>query len=62
MTESISKRNEAKASMEKLLGKPTPRDTSLGIELAIHFYSLEDGDQTEEGEEAEKSILFRVEA
>ena len=47
---SISKRNPAKASTAKPSGKPPPGDKSFGIEPAIRFYDIEDGDENERGE------------
>ena len=52
MEEPISKKNEANASTAKPLGKPPPRDEPLRFEPAIHFYAVEDGDETKGGEEA----------
>ena len=51
MARTISTRNTAKASTAKPLGNHSPGDKSLGIERAIRFYEIEDGDKTEEGEE-----------
>ena len=48
----ISKKISVKASAAKPLGKPTPGDKHFGIQKAIRLYSIEDGDDTEEGEEA----------
>ena len=39
------------------LGKPPPEDKTLGIEPAIRFCSLEDGNDTSEGEEAETLVF-----
>ena len=52
MARPISKRNTEKASAAKTLGKPHTGDKSLEIDPAIHFYEIEDSDNTEEGEEA----------
>ena len=41
-----------KASAAKPLVKPPIRDKKLGLEIDIRFYTLEDGDETLEGEEA----------
>ena len=57
MAKSSIKRNQAKASTSNPLGKPPPGDKSLGLEPAIRFYLIEDGDKTEEGEEAEILII-----
>ena len=57
MAKTISTRNVAKASTTKPLGKPLPGDKFLGIEPAIRFYEIEDGDKTEEGEESEIFIM-----
>ena len=45
-----SKKSSIKASSDKPQGKTTPRDKTLGIDPEIHFYAIEDGDDTEEGE------------
>ena len=50
MADSISKRNEVKASTAKPSSKPRPRDKSLGIDPAIRFYLIKEGGNTEEGE------------
>ena len=52
MEKSISKRNSVKASTAKPSGKPPPGEKTLGIEPAIRFYEIEDGGNTEEGEES----------
>ena len=39
------------------MGKPLPGDKTLGLEPAICFYVLEDGDETEEIYEAEILII-----
>ena len=49
MAKTISKKISVKASAAKPLGKPPPRDKTLGLEPAICFYAIEDGDDTEEG-------------
>ena len=48
MSKTISKKSAVKASSSKPLGKPLPGDKNLGIETAIRFYAIEDGDETEE--------------
>ena len=40
-----------------LVGKPLPRDKTLGIEPGIRFYGLEDGDKNKEEEEAEILVI-----
>ena len=40
------------------MGKPPTGDKTLGIEPAICFYSIEDGDETEEGEEVEILVVY----
>ena len=52
LAKTISKKISVKSSAAKPLGKPSPVDTTLGIELAIRFYAIEDGDKNEEIEEA----------
>ena len=40
-----------KALTSKPNSKNLPRDITIGIDPAIHFYEIEDGDKTEELEE-----------
>ena len=47
MAKSISKRSSVKYSIAKPLGKPPHGDKYLGLEPAIHFYLIEDGNKTE---------------
>ena len=53
MAKTISKKISVKASAENPLGKPTPWDKNLGIDPDIRCYTIEDGDETAEGEEVE---------
>ena len=46
-----------KASTSNLDGKPPPRDKTLGVEPEICSYKIEDGDKTEEVEEAEILVI-----
>ena len=46
-----------KASTSNLDGKPPPRDKTLGVEPEICSYKIEDGDKTEEVEEAEIIVV-----
>ena len=57
MARSMSKRNSANASTAKPSGKIPPGDKSFGLEQYIRFYLVEDGDNTEEGEESEILII-----
>ena len=57
MAKTISSKSSVKASAAKPLGNPPPGDKTLGIEPATRFYKIEDGDKTEEGEEAEIFII-----
>ena len=57
MARSISKRNILKVSIAKPSFKPLPEDKSLGLDSSIRLYELEDGDKTEEGEDAEILIV-----
>ena len=41
-----------RASIAKPNTKPLPRDKTLGIDPVIFFYEIEDGNNTEEGEES----------
>ena len=52
MAKTISKKRYVKASSAKTSGKPVPVDKTFGVEPDIRFYAIEDGDETEEGEEA----------
>ena len=52
MAKTISNKISVKASSAKPLGKPPTGVKNLGIDPAICFYAVEDGDETEEGEEA----------
>ena len=51
MAMTISKKQFAKDSEAKPLGKPLPGDKTFRLEPEIHLYAIEDGDETEEGEE-----------
>ena len=53
MARSIRKRNPVKASTYKSLGKHPPGDKNLRLDTYIRFYEIEDGDNTEEWEDAE---------
>ena len=57
MAKTISRKISVKASEAKPLGKPPPGDKTLELDPAIRFYELEDGDKTEEGEEAEILVV-----
>ena len=57
MVKTISKKISVKASSSKPLGVPPPGDKTLGIEPATLFYSIEDGYDTKEGEEAETLVI-----
>ena len=50
MTNIISKKSSVKDSEAKPLEKPPPGDKTFGIDADIHFYAIEYGDKTEEGE------------
>ena len=43
--------------MSKPLVKPPPGDKTLGLQIDIRFYEIEDSDKTEEGEYAEILII-----
>ena len=49
MAKTISNKSSVKASASKPSGKSPYRDKTFGIEPAIRFYDIEDGDETEEG-------------
>ena len=52
MAKIISKKSSVKASAAKPSGKPPSRDKTLGVDPEIRFYAIEDGGETEEGEES----------
>ena len=56
MAKTTRKKCSVKASAAKPSGNPPTGDKTFGTETAICFYAIEDGDDTEKGEEAE--ILF----
>ena len=58
MVETISMKISVKASESKTLGKPPPGDITFGIDPEIHFYAIEDGDDTEEVEESEIIVIY----
>ena len=51
-TKSISKKISVEASAAKPSDNPPTRDKTCGLEPANRFYEIEDGDETEKGEEA----------
>ena len=57
MERSIIKRNSAKASTAKRLDTPLHEDKSFGLDPDTRLYLIEDGDNTEEGEDAEILII-----
>ena len=57
MGKTTDKKSSVKASSAKPLGKPPHGDKNLGLEPAIRFYMLEDGDETAEGEESEIPVF-----
>ena len=57
MERSIRKRNSVTASTNKPFGKPLPMDKTIGLETSIGLYEIEEGDKTEEGEDAEILII-----
>ena len=57
MAKIISKKITVNASAAKPLGKPPPRDKTLGIEPDIHSYNIEGGDENVEGEESEILVV-----
>ena len=50
MEKPISNKSSVKDSTSKPSGKPPPGDKNCGIDTAIHFYEIEDGDETEKVE------------
>ena len=53
MAKTISKKLSLMASASKPSGKPPTGDKTLGLEKETCFQYIEDGDETEEAEEAE---------
>ena len=58
MANSISKKSSIKASTAKPSGKLPSGDKNCGLETAIRFYGIEDGDETEKGEESEILVIY----
>ena len=54
----ISKKSFIKASADKPLVNPPPRDKTCGLEPDIRFYEIEEDDDTEKGEEAEILVIY----
>ena len=50
MAKTISNKSSVEASVDKPLEKPPPGDKTSGFNPEIHFYAIEDSDETEEGE------------
>ena len=53
----LVRKSSVKASAAKTLVNPPPVDKTLGLESFIRFYELEDGENTEELEEAEILVI-----
>ena len=53
MAKNIIKKSSVMASASKPLGKPPYGDKTCGLETAIRLYAIEDGYETEKGEESE---------
>ena len=53
----IGKKISVKASASKPPGKPPPGDKNVGLDTPTCFYAIEDGDETEEGEESEIIVI-----
>ena len=58
MATTISKKIYVKASADKPSVKPPPRYKTFGLEAEIRFYAIEDGDETEKGEESEILVFY----
>ena len=58
MAKSISEKISVKDSAAKTLVKPLLGDKTFGIEPAIRFYDIEDGDETEKVEESEILVFY----
>ena len=57
MAKTTRKKISVKTSAAKPSGKPLLGDKTLGLDPAIWLYPIEDGDENEEGEEAEIFII-----
>ena len=57
MAKTISKKISVKASAAKHSSKPPPVDKTLGLDPVISFYTLKDGDETAEAEEAQILVI-----
>ena len=58
MGKTTSKKTSVKTSSENPLVNPPPGDKTLGLDPEIRFYTLEDGDDTVEGEETEICLVY----
>ena len=58
MAKTISKKISGKASVAKPSEKPPSGDKTLGIDPEICLYTLEDGDETSEGEESGILVVY----
>ena len=58
LSNTICKKSYVKASTHKILGKSLPGDKTCGIDPDIHLYGIEDGDETEKGEESEILVFY----
>ena len=47
MAKTISKKSSVKDSAANLLGNPSPEDKTFVLDPSIHFYDIEDRDETE---------------
>ena len=52
MAKPIGQKISVEASSAKPLVKPLPGDKNCGLDPDIRFYDIEDGDETEKGEES----------
>ena len=58
MDKTISKKISVKASADKPLGKPAPRDKTFGFDPDIHLYDTDDGEEAGKGEETEILVVY----
>ena len=58
MEKTTSKKRSAKDSEANPSGKPLPGDRTHGIDLEICFYSIQDGYDTQELQEAQILVVY----
>ena len=61
MMKTISRKSLVKALEDNPLGKDLPRDKTLGLDPENHVYQIEEGDNTEEGEN-QTTLIITIQA